>query len=152
MVNLDMNSTVDLPGSLTGKEAVFKSSVLDLTRPATDDQTALSMSNHNGDTILAIGFRRNADKIILNTKKAGDSSSWDTELSYPSLERAFGPTTSSATVTVKDADDKYQIFINGNYLATFAKRYEGAAVKAFYFVNSGQDSMFSNPVTVDIKA
>ncbi len=149
MVNLNQNGNVSLPEVLSGNKVVFTSSVLDIAKPSSFDSTTLALLNHDGDTVLAIGVRRYTDCIVLNTQKKGGN--WDADVVCPNLERAFGPNTSAATVMVQDADDEYKVFCNDNYLCTFAKRYQGDAVKAYYAINSGQDSAYSNPVTVEVK-
>ena len=148
-VVLQLNQTVALPTSLSNNQATFVSSTLDLTKPAAFDNTSLNLLNNLGDFLLHLSFRRFDDDVVLNSRTAAGS--WGTEVHIPGLERTFGPNLTQATVVVKDIGNAWQIFINGNYLNTFNKRIGGDAVKAYYTINAGQDSVFSNPVTVNVQ-
>lgn len=148
-VSVGLGKTVNLPTSLTNNQAIIQSVTLDLEKPSAEDNTTINLLNNLGDYLLHLSFRRFADKIVLNSRTA--SGEWGPEDVLPSLERAFGPNITQATLVVKDVGNAYQIYISGNYLATYTKRIGGDAVKILYAMNQGQDSVFSNPITVEMQ-
>ena len=108
------------------------------------------MLNNLDDVLLTLSFRRHGDCIVLNSKSA--SGNWGTELrNHLAGPRAFGPNLTSATIAIKDVGSAYQIFTNGNYLATYNKRIGGDAEKIEYAIGEQQDSMFPNPITVTMQ-
>ena len=114
-----------------------------------DDTVGGLAGNNLGDFLLHISFRRYEDAVVLNSRTA--SGPWGPELRFLSLERTFGPNLFAATIVVKDVGNSYQIFINCNYLATYVKRIGGDAIEASYLIGTGQDSIFSNPINVEIQ-
>ena len=148
-VSVGLNKTVALPTSLANNQAIIQSITLDLTKPAAEDNTSINLLNNLGDYLLHLSFRRFADKIVLNSRTANGE--WGPEVTLAGLERAFGPNLTQATITVKDIGNAYQVFVSGNYLATYTKRIGGDAEKVFYTINLGQDSVFSNPITVEMQ-
>ena len=148
-VTVGLNKTVALPTSLTNNQAIVTSSTLDLTKPGSEDNTSVNFLNNLGDYLLHLSFRRYADKIVLNSRTAAGE--WGPEVVFPNLERAFGPNLTQATICVKDIGNAYQIYISNNYLSTYTKRIGGNAEKLYYTINTGQDSVFSNPITVEMQ-
>lgn len=112
MVDLFHGKTIDLPGSLLGKKAVFTSSTLNLAKTASKDNTSLNLFNDAGDDLLHISFRRYEDSIHLTSYKAGGTG-WDDGEICPGIARAFGPNTSSATIAVQDLDGAFQSLSTG---------------------------------------
>ena len=148
-ISVALDQTVALPTSLSNNQAVIRSPTLNLSVPGVQDVTAIELLNNVGDCLLVVSFRRHADTVVLNSKYA--SGNWGPEQTYSNLNRAFGPNLTEATIIVKDVGSGYQIFINGNFLTTYAKRAGGDAVSIYYLVTAGPGSVLSNPITVEME-
>jgi len=148
-VTLQIGDTVKLPSTLEpNKVATIKSETLNITPGANWDETSVSLLNTNGDILLVFAIRRQGNVIVLNSKTSGGP--WGDEVSRDDLEHIFGPSLDTATISIKDIGDAYQIFTNGNYLATYEKRIPGEAQQASYTLLNDEESALANPIQISV--
>lgn len=147
---LPLNQAVNVPKSLTNAVAVFFSPTLALNQPAGRDDTNsnIMLLNTAGDVVLVISVRPLQNVIVLNTRRAG--ASWAAEVRITGVQEKFGTSVTQACIAVKDTATAFQVFVNGNELAVFNKRLSGDVVKVQYATTSGQQPLFSDPMTVFI--
>lgn len=147
--SIKVNETIDIPKSMTGAQVIFFSPTLALPSSTKLDETNLHLLNSNGDVVLVVGFRRNDDLAVLNTRVAGGTWNGSTVRKIPGLQSIFG-TLGQACIVIKDNGNDWQVFVNGNELAVYPKRISGDVVKVHYEIKVAQDSLFSDPVTLFI--
>ncbi|KAF9525370.1 Galectin-3 [Crepidotus variabilis] len=144
-VRLNQTATLPEPVKVDGI-IIFRSSEVNMNnlQNGESDNTSLNLLNANEDNMLHISIRRLQNAIVFTTMSNGGG--WGPEERVELKGRFDGP---NSTIAIFNHPDMYQIIANGRTIHYFKKRIQGDVVKIRYGTNTGQPSVFSDPIAVE---
>lgn len=144
-----MSYLVPVNGAVTLQKAiepggivVFQSASWEWDSSWINDQTSVNMLAGD-DHLLHISMRQGQNAIVFNSRTANGA--WGIEERKP-LQGAF--VTPSASITVCDHGDRYQILFSFQTVHYYAKRIKANTTHVSYHINPGQTSPFSDLLVV----